>query len=142
MEFGLRKCGILTLKRGKVDLSEVIELSNGEVMREVEQEGYTYLGIVELNKIKEDEMNDKITREYKRRLRLILRSKLNGRDKITTINTWTVAVVKYGAGILDWKDRVLKCLGGGTRELMTMYGAFHPKSDVDRLYLKRHDGCR
>ena len=25
---------------------------------------------------------------------------------------------------------------------MTMYGAFHPKSDADRLYLKRHDGGR
>ena len=25
---------------------------------------------------------------------------------------------------------------------MTMYGAFHPKSDVNRLYLKRHDGGR
>ena len=142
MEFGLRKCGILTLKRGKVVRSEGIELPSGEVMREVEQEGYTYLGIVELDKIKEDEMKDKITREYKRRLRLILRSKLNGRNKITAMNTWAVAVIRYGAGILDWKDRELKCLDRGTRKLMTMYGAFHPKSDVDRLYLKRHDGGR
>ena len=75
MEFGLRKCGILTLKRGKVVLSEGIELPCGEVMREAEQEGYTYLGIVELDKIKEDEVKDKSTREYKRKMRLILRSK-------------------------------------------------------------------
>ena len=58
------------------------------------------------------------------------------------MNTWAVAVVRYGAGILDWKDRELKCLDRGTRKLMTMHGAFHPKSDVDRLYLKRHDGGR
>ena len=57
-EFDLRKCGILTLKRGQAVRSEGIELPSGEVMREVEQEGYTYLGIVELDKIKEDELKD------------------------------------------------------------------------------------
>ena len=37
--------------------------------------------------------------EYKRRLKLVLRSKLNG--KISAINTWAVAVIRYGAGIID-----------------------------------------
>ena len=45
-------------------------------MKEVEKEGYTYLGIVELNKIKGNEMKDK-TKEYMRRLRLVIKSKLN-----------------------------------------------------------------
>ena len=27
-----------------------------------------------------------------------------------------------------------------TRKLMTMYGAHHPKADVDRLYLQKFDG--
>ena len=142
MEFGLRKCGVVTLKRGKLARCEGIELPDGEVMKEVEQEGYTYLGIVELDKIKEKEMKEKITREYKRRLRLILKSKLNGRNKITAMNTWAVAIFRYGAGILDWKGCELKSLDRTTRKTMTMYGAFHPKSDVDRLYLKRHEGGR
>ena len=42
-------------------------LPNNEVMKEVEKEGYTYLGIVELDKIKEDEMKKKTIKEYKRR---------------------------------------------------------------------------
>ena len=29
-----------------------------------------------------------------------------------------------------------------TRKLLTMYGAFHPKSNVNRLYMKREDGGR
>ena len=29
-----------------------------------------------------------------------------------------------------------------TRKILTMHGAFHQKSDVDRLYLKRKDGER
>ena len=78
-----------------------IELPNGETMKEVEQEGYTYLGIVELDKIKESEMKEKTIKEYKRRLRLILKSKLNGKNKITAINSWAVAIFRYGAGVID-----------------------------------------
>ena len=86
MEFGMRKCGILTMKRGKLVRSEGLKLPNNEVMKEVEKEGYTYLGIVELDKIKENEMKEKTIKEYKRRLRLILKSKLNGKNKVAAIN--------------------------------------------------------
>ena len=46
IEFGMKKCGILTMKRGKVVRCEGIMLPNNEVIEEVEKEGYTYLGIV------------------------------------------------------------------------------------------------
>ena len=95
-----------------------------------------------MDKIKEKEMKEKITKEYKRRLRLILESKLNGRNKVTAMNTRAVAIFRYGAGTLEWKGCELKSLDRTTRKTMTMYGAFHPKSDVDRLYLKRHEGGR
>ena len=65
-----------------------------EVMKQVGQEVYTYLGIIELDKIKETEMKKKITKEYKRRQRLILKSKLNGRNRVTAINTWAIAIVR------------------------------------------------
>ena len=64
MEFGMKKCGILAMKRGKVVRCEGIMLPNNEVMKEVEKEGYTYLGIVELDMIKEDEMRKKTIKEY------------------------------------------------------------------------------
>ena len=51
MEFGIKKCGILTMKSGKIVKSEGIKLPGGEVMKQVGQEGYTYLGIIELEKI-------------------------------------------------------------------------------------------
>ena len=50
MQFGNRKCGVLIMKRGKIVRCDGIELPNGETMKEVEQEGYTYLGRVELDK--------------------------------------------------------------------------------------------
>ena len=68
MEFGMRKCGSLTMKRQKVVRCEGIKLPNCEVMKKVEKEGYIYLGIVELDKIKENEMKEKTIKEYKRRL--------------------------------------------------------------------------
>ena len=37
----------------------------GEVMKQVGQGWYTYLGIIELDTIKETEMKEKITKEYK-----------------------------------------------------------------------------
>ena len=46
MGFGMKKYGILTMKRVKVVRCEGVILPNNEVMKEVEKEGYTYLGIV------------------------------------------------------------------------------------------------
>ena len=70
-------------------------------MKQVGQEGYKYLGIIELDKIKKTEMKEKITKEYKRRQRLILKSRLNGRNKVTALNAWAVAIFRYGAGIIQ-----------------------------------------
>ena len=109
-------------------------------MKEIENEGYTYLGIIELDKIKDNKMKDKIIKEYKRRLRLILKSKLNGKNKITAINTQAVAIFRHGAGTLQWKESELKNVDNKSRKTMTMYGALHPKSDVERLYVKRKEG--
>ena len=73
---------------------------------------------------------------------MVLKSKLSWKNKITAINAWTVAVFRYGAGILQWKESELKDVDRKSRKIMTRYGVLHPKSDVDRLYIKRKDGGR
>ena len=108
----------------------------------IDETDYTYLGILETDKIKEKEMKEKFSKEYLRRLKLILRSKLNGRNKIMAVNAWMVSVMRYGAGILKWNTDELKSLDIRTRKFMTMHGALHPKSDVDRVYLSREMGGR
>ena len=67
---------------------------------------------------------------------------MNGRNKITAINTWAVAIFRYGAGIICWRENELKSIDRKTRKNLTMYGAMHPKSDVGRLYMKRKEGVR
>ena len=69
MQFGIKKCDILTIKRGKVVRYEGRKLPNDEVMKEVEKERYKYHGIVELDKVKENEMKKRTTKEHKQRLR-------------------------------------------------------------------------
>ena len=96
--FGLNKCGVVILMKGKLVKFNGINLPNQVIMKEVDENGYTYLGILVLDEIKDHEMKNKIIVEHKRRLRLIWKSKLNGKNKIQAINTWAVALLRYGAG--------------------------------------------
>ena len=56
MEFGIRKSGVIIMDRGKVKSRERIELPSGEKIREIEEDGYKYLGILEYDRVKEQEM--------------------------------------------------------------------------------------
>ena len=95
------------------------------MMREIDERKYRYLGIVEMDKIKEMDMKEKFAKEYKKRLKLFFKSKLNCRNKILAINTWTVSVLRYGAVILKWTTDELKNMDQKSRKIMTMHGAFH-----------------
>ena len=130
----MKKCDILTLQRGKVLRSEGIKLLNGSVMKDIEGSCYknVNLGILETDRIKENEMKSFLRQDYTRRLCFILKSKLHGRYKITAIKNSPVSVLRYGAGIL--KDKP-----DGPKKI---FGALHPKSDVRKIYLLRKDGGR
>ena len=76
-------------------------------------------------------MKRQLKKEYKRRVKLILSSKLDGRNKVMAVNTWAVAMLRYGAGVLKWTTEELD---GKTGKVMTMYGALHRKSDIYSLH--------
>ena len=48
MEFRIKKCGVLILKRGKVDKKSCkgITLQDDKVMKTIDEDGYRYLGIL------------------------------------------------------------------------------------------------
>jgi len=56
-------------------------------------------------------------------------------------NSRAVSILRYTAGIVDWRKDELQ-LDCKTRKLLTTYNMFHSKGDVDRLYLQRSDGRR
>ena len=44
------------------------------------------------------------------------------------------------AAFVSWRISELQAIDRKSRKLFTMYGALHPKSDVDRLYIPRKEG--
>ena len=143
MEFGISKCAMLSMKRGKYNESHGIVLPGGDKIEEVDMnEGYKYLGILEADQIRETSMKNNITKEYFRRIRKILKSKLNGTNCIKAINSRAVSLIRYSAGILKWTKEDVQKMDRKTRKLLTIYRAFHPKGDTDRLYFERAKGGR
>ena len=77
MEFGIPKCAILLMKRGKVFQSEEIMLPGDKKMRSLnvyENENYNFLGVLEADDIKHSKMKDRIQKEYFRTVKTILNS--------------------------------------------------------------------
>ena len=142
MRFGLQKCATLTMKRGKKVEDVGIILPDNEMMKDLADEDYKYLGVLEACDIKMDKMKATLTKEYKRRLTLLLKSRLNSGNMVRAINTWAVAVLRYPAGILRWTKEEMRNMDRKTRKMMTMNGMLHPRANVSRLYLPRDEGGR
>ena len=58
------------------------------------------------------------------------------------IKLWAVAILRYSAGVVEWRSDELKELERKTRKMMAMHEVLHPKSDVDRVYLPKQKGGR
>ena len=143
MEFGIEKCAMLVMKCGKRQLTDGMKLPNQDKIKTLaENETHKYLGILEDDTIKQMEMNEKIQKEYFRRTRKLLETKLSGRNLIKGINTWAVPLVRYSGPFLKWTRDELKQMDQRTRKLMTMHKPLYPRDDVDRLYVSRKEGGR
>ena len=143
MEFGIEMCALLVIKSGKRHKTDGIELPNQNKMRTLaKNENYKYLGILEADTIKQVERKNKIQKEYLRRTRKQLETKLPSRNLIKRINTWAVLIVRYSEPFLKWTRKKLWQIDQRTRKLMTVHKALHPKDDVDRLYIPRKEGGR
>ena len=58
--------------------------------------------ILERDDICQEKMEKKVQEEYHKRVRAVLKSKLNGGNVINAINIWAVATVRYRAAIINW----------------------------------------
>ena len=79
MEFGIEKCAMLVIEKGKIVKSVGIELPDSRVIKSLQEgESYKYLRILEADRVLVEEMNLKVSKEYFRRLQKVLKLKLNG----------------------------------------------------------------
>ena len=140
MSFGLEKCGRMVTKRGKVVRTEGVSLPEGTIA-DIE-ESYKYLGIPQANGNLEEVTRKAATAKYLQRVRQVLRSQLNGKNKSRAINSYALPVIRYPAGIISWPKDEIQNTDVKTRKLLTMHGGFHPKSSTLRLYMSRKEGGR
>ena len=88
MEFGIEKCTMLVMEKGRIVKSVGIELPDGKVIKLLQEgESYKYLRNLEADKFLEEKMKLNVSNEYIRRLRKVLKSKQNGGDLVCGVNT-------------------------------------------------------
>ena len=87
MEFGIEKCAVLLMEKGKIVKSVGIELPNGKVIKSLQEgESYKYLGILEADRFLEEKMKLNVLKEFITRLRKVLKSKLSGGNLVRGVN--------------------------------------------------------
>ena len=102
MEFVVEKCAMLVME------SVGIELSNGKVIKSLQEgETYKYLGILEADKFLEKKMKLNVSKEYIKRLRKGLKSKLNGGNLARGVNAWPVSLLRYSPAFVSWRKSEL-----------------------------------
>ena len=85
-------------EKGKIVKSVCIELRDGKVIRSLQEgESYNYLRILEADEFLEEKTKLNISKEYIRRLRRFLKSKLNIGNLFRGVNTCAVSLLRYSA---------------------------------------------
>ena len=142
MEFGILKCAVVSLQRGRKTRLKGIQLPNGEEISAAGTGGYKYLGVLELDKIIFDEMKRKVKEVYQKRVKLLMKTHLNGKNLFQALNIGPISVIRYSAAFLDWTKKQTKELDRWTRKRLIVVTALHPKANMMRIYIKRRYGGR
>ena len=117
MESGLDRSAKASFKRHKKVSAEGIPLNDSQVIQDLDQaETYKYLGMEEEEGVQHNKMKFKITKDYKRRIKLVPKSEMNARNKIAAINTLAVPVILYIYGVIDWRLDAIQDLDRMTRK--------------------------
>ena len=143
MKFGLDKCKVLNVVRGKIKKCGTITLDENSVIDEMDStDTYKYLGVIESSAIKHAEMKSVTLEKFKKKLKNVLKTDLNSKNTMTAINEYAIPVLTYTFGIINWTEHDIKGVDILIRKALNMRRMFEIRSDVDRLYLPRAMGGR
>ena len=94
-----------------------IPLNDSQVIQDLDQaEMYKYLRMEEGGGVQNHKMKVMIRKEYKRRIKLVLKSELNARNKKAAFNTLAVPVILYNYEVTDQKMDEIQDLDRMTRK--------------------------
>lgn len=72
----------------------------------------------------------------------MLRSQLNARNTVKSINTYAIPLLTYSFGIIKWTQTELNKMQRKINKALTTYRKHHPRSCSQRLTLPRNEGGR
>ena len=105
MAFGIDKCKVLNITRGKHTNHEGVTLPNGEVIEEMgEEDVYKYLGVIESTGIKHEKMKEKVLTTFKKRVKSILKTELNSKNIMISMGEYAIPVISYTYGVINWTE--------------------------------------
>ncbi|XP_045541510.1 uncharacterized protein LOC123723010 [Papilio machaon] len=143
MEFGVEKCAVMYVQRGRVASSDGLQLTESMSFRSLsEGETYKYLGISRSLGIVDEDVKHLIKARFFGRLRKVLNSLLSGGNKFRAFNSWVMPSLTYSFGILRWTQTELDILDRRVRCMLTTHRMHHLRSSVMRLYIPRKCGGR
>ena len=122
MEFDIEKYAMLVMKNGKRHIKEGVELPN-QVVRSVNRKRTNTWGYWKLTHSNKWKWKKKL-KEYLRRARKLLGTKLYCRNLVKRIHTWAVPFVRYSGPFLKWTREKLKQMDQRTRKLLTVHKAW------------------
>ena len=92
------------IEKGKILKLVGRELPDDKVIKSVQEgESFKYLGILESDRFLGEDMKLKVSKEYFRRLKKVLKLKLNGGNLVQGVSTWAVSLLRYSAAFLSWR---------------------------------------
>ena len=107
MKFGLDKCAVAHFVNGRLSgHNSGVTIGKTDTINCLEPgQVYKYLGVDESNGIQHSIMRGKHRREYFRRVKVVLRTELYGRNKILAINGFALPVLTYSFDVIHWGAR-------------------------------------
>ena len=109
MTFRLDKCAKATFIRGKLKSTSSIVLDIDTKIKELNQEETCkYLGIEEGDGIQHRKMKEKLRKKCYRRVRAVLQSVLNAKNKLEAIKTLAIPIASYSFNLVIWNLQEIK----------------------------------
>jgi hypothetical protein len=144
MNLGLDKCAILDIIKGKPSDPKALDLMFNNLSIQSLQTGdtYKYLGFLQSLTKTDKEIKSQLQSKLIQRVKHILNTELNSKNKIKAINSWSIPAMTYSFGMINWSETDLEALNRQIRTLLTKHRMHHPKAAIERLYLSRKQGGR
>ncbi|CAD7079165.1 unnamed protein product [Hermetia illucens] len=142
MQLGLEKCRIKTIVRGKHTDNEGYSQNNIRIEGMDSDDVYKYLGILQATTPAVAIMKSKLLGEFERRLDLVLKTELYGKNKIMAINTFAIPVLLYTFGVIQWSNTDLESVNRRVRVVLANNNMHNRAAEKLRITIPRHQGGR